>query len=154
MPTHATALFARRHTAHAAVEQLVQAGFARNEISLAMADRTHEREFATEAAPTRSGIRILRHTGVLAALVAELTAVAVTDGCSLRVGGPLARAIADSGGLAAALVGSGLVSAEANAVVARVEAGSIVVAVHATEPRLALAVELLELSGGVTLAAA
>ena len=59
MQTHATALFADRHSAHAAVEQLAQAGFPRDAIDLVMSEDTHEREFGS-ASPDRSGVRIAR----------------------------------------------------------------------------------------------
>src|ERR1700730_11835171 len=67
MPTHATALFADRHTVHAAVEQLVQAGFPRDAISMGLSESTHEREFGG-AASEQSGIRFTRNT-VLGAIV-------------------------------------------------------------------------------------
>jgi hypothetical protein len=151
MPTHATALFADRHAAHAAVEQLVQAGFPRDAISVMMSEQTHEREFGAPPSD-RSGVRPARHTGVLGAIVAGVVALVAPDGPALRAAGPLVGALVRDGGtecaLPAALIGAGLPELEARFIHEGVRRGSIVVSVHASGDRSKLALQLLELSGG------
>ena len=154
MQMHATALFADRHSAHAAVEQLAQAGFARDEVSVAMSEATYEREFGTSQS-SGSGIRPAHSAGgVLTAIVAGLAVFATPGTTSLRVGGPLRRALLRGGALSAALVAVGMAEPEGRAVREALLQGSIVVGVHATRDRVALARQLLELSGGEALQAA
>jgi len=173
MPTHATALFADRHSAHAAVEQLAQAGFARDELTVAMAEGAHEREFGASAGRSSGIGRVgaARYTsGVLPAIVASLRAVEAPDvspevsgvndvseasgvtrvsaGAPLRVGGPLLGALVRARSLTAALGELGMDAREARAVRDGLRLGQIVVGVHATEDRVMLARQLLELAGG------
>src|SRR5579885_962641 len=113
MPAHATALFADRHAAHTEVEQLVQAGFTRDAISIVMTEDTHEREFGAPASD-RSGTR-LRH-GVLGSIVAGLAVLSRAEGLALRAAGPLVAAIVSAqepSTLSAALVSVGLAEIEA-----------------------------------------
>ena len=154
MQMHATALFADRHSAHAAVEQLAQAGFARDEVSVAMSDDTHEREFGTTQS-TRSGVRPAQSaSGVLTAIVAGLAAFETPGGTVLRVGGPLCRALLRAGALSVALLAVGMAEPETRAALDGLLNGSIVVGVHASSDRVALAMQLLELAGGEALQAA
>lgn len=150
MNTHATALFPDRHSTHVAVEQLVQAGFPKDSIGVAMSEDTHEREFGLASAD-RSGVRITRAAGVLGTIVAGLVPI-VTPGDEvlrvLRVGGPPVVAVMSAGNLHAALVALGLSEEEARDARARLHYGAIVVAVQAAAERLPLAMQLLELSGG------
>src|SRR5947209_7388092 len=116
MQTNATALFADRHAAHAAVEQLVQAGFPRDTISVVMSEDTHEREFGPLESE-RSGVRPARHAGVLGAIASGLVALVWPGGLALRAAGPLApplaRASADSFEVSTALVSSGFAEPQA-----------------------------------------
>jgi hypothetical protein len=154
MQMHATALFADRHSAHAAVEQLAQAGFARDEVSVAMSEDTHDREFGASAS-MRSGIRPAPHSGgVLGAIVAGLVVVATPTGTTLRVGGPMLGALLRAGGLSLALLTLGMAEPQAGAVRDGLLCGNIVVGVHASSDRNDLAMQLLELAGGDTLQAA
>jgi hypothetical protein len=153
MTQKATALFADRHTAHAAVEQLAQAGFARDSISIAMSEETHEREFGSPN-PLRSGVRRVRQAGVLGALVSSLGTFATGREPPIRGGGPLMGALLRCGTLIAALVGLGHDEHAARAVTSGLRNGAIVVAVHADADRSALAMQLLELAGGAALQAA
>jgi len=154
MQMQATALFADRHSAHAAVEQLAQAGFGRDEVSIAMSEDTHEREFGSSPS-TRSGIRPAPSSGgVLGAIVASLAVFRTPGGTALRVGGPLRRALLRAGALSLALFAVGMGEPEARAVREALLGGSIVVGVHASNDRVALAMQLLELSGGEALQAA
>lgn len=152
---HATALFADRHTAHAAVEQLVQAGFPRDAISVVMTEDTHEREFG-EALSERSGVRAARSGGVLGTILGGLVSLTRSGGLILRAAGPLVPALllARDGALVASLVSAGLGAHEALFVHDGVCAGSIAVGVLADPERMRLALQLLALSGGVALQAA
>jgi hypothetical protein len=154
MPIHATALFADRHTARAALEQLAQAEFPRDAISVAMSEETHEREFAKPPSE-ESGVRPLRHVGVLGAIVASLAVFASPgDDVALRVTGPLCSALLRAGALTMALASLGLEERESQAVDEGLRNGSIVVAISADRDRTNLAMQLLELSGGASLQAA
>lgn len=159
MPTHATALFGDRHAAHAAIEQLVQAGFPRDTISILMSDATHEREFGSSSAEG-SGARLSRPTGVLAAIVSGLIPVSVGEGLALRVVGPLVRGLlrapeeAPADAFGPALEAAGLPDYEARFVEEGVRSGAIAVGVQASGERARLATQLLELSGGAALQAA
>jgi len=151
---YATALFADRHSAHAAVEQLAQAGFARDEVSVAMSEDTHEREFGTLQS-MRSGVRPVHSAGgVLSAIVAGLAVFAAPGNAVLRVGGPLRRALLRAGALSVALLALGMAEPEVRALRQGLLNGSIVVGVHASSDRVALALQLLELAGGEAVQAA
>jgi hypothetical protein len=153
MPMHATALFADRHSAHAAIEQLAQAGFSRDAVSLAMSEDTHEREFGASA-PMRSGVRLAPYSGVLGAIVGTL-AVFATPGCTAHGGGgPLLGALLRAGALSVALFAVGMAEPEARAVHHGLVNGSIVVGVHTSSDRVGIAMQLLELAGGETVRAA
>ena len=159
MPTQATALFADRHSTHAAVEQLVQAGFPRDSISLVMSLQTFEREFGLHHHnPARSGMRPSRYAGVLAAIVDGLVAMSSAGGVALRAAGPVVAAIEsrDVDGapvLSEGLMAVGLTEEEARRVEEGMREGALVIGVHAAD-RVGLAVQLLELSGGDALQAA
>jgi hypothetical protein len=153
MPIHATALFAHRHTARAALEQLAQAEFPRDAISLAMSEETHEREFAKDPSEP-SGVRLLRHVGVLGAIVTSLGVFVISGDVALRVTGPLLGALHRAGALTMALASLGLEEHEAQAVDEGLRNGAIVVGVSADPDRTALAMQVLELTGGAGLQAA
>jgi hypothetical protein len=159
MPTRTAALFTDRHTAHAAVEQLVQAGFPRDAISVVMSEATHEREFGCPSSE-KSGVRLIRIPGVLGAIVAGLVALPSTGGVSLRAAGPLGGALlrapegSPSSVAPEAFAAAGLTEDEARFLYDGVERGSIVVGVQTTGDRARLASQLLELSGGAALQAA
>jgi hypothetical protein len=156
----ATALFADRHTAHAAVEQLVQAGFARDALSLVMSEETHEREFGAPSSGLRSTFRQARQCGVLATIVTGLASFAARgDGIAVRAAGPVVHALRRVGVragslLAPAMVATGLGEVEARAADWGLRNGGIFVGVDASVDRVAMARALLELSGGAALQAA
>jgi hypothetical protein len=162
MQTHATALFADRHAAHAAVEQLVQAGFPRDAISVVMTEGTHEREFgALGCEPSSVGPARrtgARQTGVLVAIVAGLVSLAGPGGLALRAAGPLVAALLRARpatfAVSSALTSAGFAEPQARFVDEGVRAGLIAVGVHASGERMRLALQLLELSGGAALQAA
>jgi len=155
MSQHATALFVDRHSTRAAVEQLALAGFARDSISVAMSQATHERQFG-ESGRRPSGVRprSVWHDGLLGALVSSLTTVVSPGEEPLRVGGPLAPRIVLAGALSRALVALGLGESDARAVRAGLRDGYIVVGVQTEGDRANLAARLLELAGGFALQAA
>jgi hypothetical protein len=155
MQTHATALFADRHSAHAAVEQLVQAGFPRDAISVVMSLETFEREFGLHVSPSRSGVRPARYAGVLGAIVEGLVALSAVRGIALRAAGPIVNAILreEQADLAQGLRAAGLTEGEARRFEQGMRSGALVVGVEAEE-RAVLALQLLELSGGAALQAA
>jgi hypothetical protein len=152
MSTHAIALFAGSHTAHAAVEQLVQAGFPRDAISLVLSESTHEREFGG-ASSEQSGIRLTR-SGVLGAIVSGLALLPSLCGPALRAAGPLVGAFRRAlegeapGAFTAAFEAGGLTEHEARCLHEGVFGGSILVGVQAIGDRVRLARQLLELAGG------
>lgn len=152
---HATALFADRHTAHTAVEQLVQAGFPRDAISVVMTEDTAEREFG-DSFSERSGVRATRAGGVLGNIVTGLVSLTRSGGLILRAAGPLVTAmlLASDGALLTSLVSAGLEEHEALFVHDGLCAGSIAVGVQAEPERMRLALQLLALSGGAPLQAA
>jgi hypothetical protein len=150
MHTYANALFPDRHSAHVAVEQLVQAGFPRDAIGIVMSEGTHDREFGM-ASPDRSAVRIVRSAGVLAAIVAGLAAVRAPSDEAVRVGGPPLAANTRDGSWSAVLAALGLGEVEAQAAEAGLREGAILIGVQAAAERLRLARQLLELSGGVAL---
>jgi hypothetical protein len=154
MAQHATALFADRHSTRAAVEQLAQAGFTRDSISVAMSEATHERQFGHKLLPIGQRTRSVWRDGLLGALVSSLATVASPGEEPLRVGGPLAPWIIRAGALTRALVALGLGDGDARAVHAGLRDGYIVVGVQTRGDRANLAARLLELAGGVTLQAA
>lgn len=156
MPTHVTALFKDRLTAHSAVEQLVQAGFSRDELSVVMSQTTHSREFAPSSSRGRLGSA--SPSGVLSAIVAEISGVTSFEG--ILAAGPISAALArlEGGALPGALADelsfAGVPPIEARVAWARVSDGAILVGVVAHRERAQLAKELLALSGGEALQAA
>jgi hypothetical protein len=152
MPTHATAAFAGSHTAHAAVEQLVQAAFPRDAISLVLSKSTHEREFGSGSSE-QSGIRLTRG-GVLSAIVSGLVVLSSGRGPALFAAGPLLGAFRRAGegesprAFTAAFEADGLTEDEVHLLYGCVFAGSILVGVQATGDRVRLATQLLDLAGG------
>jgi hypothetical protein len=160
MGSHVTAIFADRHSLHAALEQLVQAGFSREAISLVMSDRAREREFG--AAPAEhSGLRSIRPPGILGSIASALTKLpAGAMGVSLFGTGLLAatirRVLEGRGGqrLENVFVAAGLSQEEARFLCGGVRRGSLAVCVTATDDRAHLAGQLLALSGGKSLQAA
>jgi hypothetical protein len=140
MALHVTALFNDRLTAHAAIEQLVQAGFSRDVISVVMSERTHEREFVL-----RSGVRAAH--GWPALTTSQVGAC----------GGVLASIAAGLVGVGDGLLGSGplsmLAAAEMLEACELVRAGALLVAVTTVNAHALLAREVLKLAGGEALAA-
>jgi hypothetical protein len=149
---YTAARFADRHSTHAAVEQLVQAGFARDEVSIAMSEETYEREFGVGSvrASGVSGVTPIRTPnpgGVLIAILAGAKPFEL-EGTSLRVAGALFDALLQTRELPAALAELGADASEAGVIRDGILGGQIVVGVKAQDERAGLARQVLELSGG------
>jgi hypothetical protein len=160
MPTQVTALFADRLSAHAALEQLVQAGFTRDAISIAISEGTYAREFGGAPA-ARWGRRPIRLSGILGGIASAMVKLPpAAGGFVLYAVGPLTtgirRVLAGHGvrALETALEAVGLARNEARFVGGGLRCGFIAVCVIANENRARLATQLLELSGGESLQAA
>ena len=135
MPIHVTALFRDHLSARVAVDQLTQAGFARDDVSVLMSRDTHERDRSSlVTAPAGA-------SGVFGAIVADLSSLGALAGpaSGLLAVGPLVAAIA---------------GIEGDRLAERVREGGILVAVYADAERVKLARQLLDLTGGVALEAA
>ena len=160
MHRHVTAIFADRHSLHAALEQLVQAGFSRETISLVMSERAHAREFGAASAEN-SGLRSIRVPGVLGAIASALAELPPTaGGFSLFGVGRLAAAMRhvlegnEARGLENVLVAAGLAQGDARFIGEGVRGGSLAICMTAPDDRARLAAQLLELAGGRSLQAA
>jgi hypothetical protein len=155
-----TALFESRAVAETAVDRLIDAGFARDDISVLMSDATRGREFvvaaeskAPEGAATGGALG-----GVLGAIAAGLIAVGViaAPGIGLVAAGPIIAALAGAGaggaagGLIGALVGAGIPEHEAKFFSERLTEGGILVGVYTHDDRVAAAKEVIVASGGTS----
>jgi hypothetical protein len=152
-----TAIFNSRSHAEMAVDELLKAGFSRDDISLLMSESTRGREFAvkkTTKVPeaTATGMTV---GGVIGAVAAGLAAVGtlVIPGLSLVAAGPLVAALAGlgagaaAGGLTGALIGLGIPEHEAKFYDQEITKGGILVGVYAHDDRGKLAKEILEAAG-------
>ena len=159
-----TGMFRDRASAERAVADLQQLGFTQNDISVMMNDQTHAREFAAdtgskaaEGAGVGAGIG-----GTLGAIVAALTAtgsvaaIAASGGLAAPlVAGPLAAALAGAGagglggGLIGGLVGAGIPKDRATVYETDLNAGGILVGVHADSANAAQVQRVLMSEGAV-----
>lgn len=128
-----TAMYETHVAANQAINRLIDAGFDRDAISLAMSDATRSRYYDPED-PAEEGVA----WGVgLGAIVGALVAVAAAP--ALYVTGPLAVVLsgaavgAGGGGLLGALVSLGLPEERARVFTERIEAGGVLVAVKASD---------------------
>lgn len=157
MSSLVTGLFPSRVSAEHAVDELVRAGFSRNDVSLLMSDQTRGREFivdkstkAPEGAATGATVG-----GVLGAIAAGLAAVGTltVPGLSLVAAGPIMAALtglgagAAAGGLTGALVGLGIPEHEAKFLHGEIARGGILVGVYVHDDRSRLARDVLDACG-------
>jgi hypothetical protein len=153
-----TGLYENRAAAEAAVEQLLDAGFSRDDISVLMSDATRGREFgvapstkAPEGATAGAAIG-----GALGAIAAGLIAAGIVavPALGLAAAGPIIAALAGAGaggaagGVVGALVGAGIPEHEATFFDEEIKAGNILVGVYAHNDRKKRAHEILEQVGG------
>lgn len=158
MAKFVTGIFKNRASAEAAVEQLLNAGFSRDDISVLMSDATRGREFVVAAASkapegASAGAAI---GGVFGALAAGLVAVGVISvpGLGLVAAGPIVAALAGAGaggatgGAIGALVGAGFPEHEAVMYSQELSSGGILLGVYAHDDRADVAESVIEQSGG------
>jgi hypothetical protein len=152
-----TGIFRNRNEAEHAIEELLRAGFSRDDISLLMTDATRGREFglqsstkAPEGAATGATIG-----GVLGGLVAGLVALGTLaiPGVALVAAGPVVAVLAGvgagatAGGLTGALIGLGLPEHEARFYNEELKQGGMLVGVYTHDDRRAAARKILDAVG-------
>jgi len=152
-----TGVFTSRSRAEQAVDELMRAGFASEDVSLLMSESTRGREFAVknstkapEGAATGATIG-----GVLGAVAAGLAAVGTitVPGLALVAAGPVVAALAGlgagaaAGGLMGALLGLGIPEHEAKFYAKEIEKGGILVGVYAHKDRIEAARDILNAAG-------
>jgi hypothetical protein len=152
-----TGLFHSRESAELASDELVKAGFSRDDISLLMSETTRGREFglkkstkAPEGAAAGATVG-----GVLGALAGGLVAAGALSipGLNIVAAGPIVAALAGlgagaaTGGVAGGLIGLGLPEHEAKFYKDEIERGGILVGVYAHDDRAKLAREILDAAG-------
>jgi hypothetical protein len=152
-----TGIFTSRSRAEQAVDELMRAGFAPEDVSLLMSESTRGREFAVkrstkapEGAATGAAIG-----GVLGAVAAGLAAVGTiaVPGLALVAAGPVVAALAGlgagaaAGGLTGALLGLGIPEHEAKFYANEIERGGILVGVYAHSDRVDTARDILNAAG-------
>lgn len=157
MSTLVSGLFMTRRAADDAVQDLLQAGYASDDISVLMSETTRGREFgleesskAPEGAATGATVG-----GVLGAIAAGLVAagVLVIPGVNLVAAGPVLVGLAGlgagaaAGGLTGALIGLGLPEHEAKFYKEEIERGGILVGVYSHEDRAKEARRILDEAG-------
>ena len=150
-------LFKSRADAERAVENLVNFGFMREDISLLMSDATRGREFrlanATKAPEgTAAGATIGGAIGAIAAGLVALGVVAV-PGIGLVAAGPVLAALAGlgagaaAGGLTGALIGLGIPEHEAKFYNEEIGKGGILLGVYTHDDRVEQAKNILHAAG-------
>lgn len=158
MSKQVTAIFGDRASAASAVDRLVAAGFARDDISALMSDATRGRHFdvesstkAPEGAAVGAGLG-----GVLGAIAAGLVAVGTVavPGVGFFAAGPIVAALAGAGaggaagGLMGGLVGMGIPEHEARLHLDELKEGSILLGVQAHDDRAVTARDIMRNAGG------
>lgn len=152
-----TGLFKTRATAESAVDNLIDNGYPREDISLLMSDATRGREFALTMATkapegAAAGATIGGAVGAIAATLVVL-GIVVVPGLALVAAGPIVATLAGlgagaaAGGVAGALIGLGLPEHEAKFYNEAIEKGGILLGVYAHDDRAEQARKLLEASG-------
>ena len=152
-----TGIFHSRAASEEAVEDLVDAGFSRDDISVLMSETTRGREFALAPATKAPEGAVTGATlgGVLGAIAAGLAAVGilVIPGVNLVAAGPVLAALAGlgagaaAGGIAGALTGLGIPEHEARFYKEEIERGGILVGVYTHDDRTRDARRILDDAG-------
>lgn len=137
-----TGLFPNRMAAEAAVREISNWGYKREDVSILMSDTTRSKEFGIEAgSKAAEGASVGGALGgavgaVLASVAAVGTSIAL-PGLGLVIAGPIAAALAGAGAGAAAggliglLVGTGIPEHRAKIYEAGLHAGGILVGIEA-----------------------
>jgi hypothetical protein len=151
--------FDNRMNAENAIDQLVDGGFMRSDISLILSDQARDKMFveheSTGDKAAKGGLTGAVAGGAITALIAGLTAVGsiVIPGAGLLAAGPIVAILsgvgagAAVGGLSGALLAAGFAEDEADLYEEEVKKGRVVVAVHANESQAAVARSILRDSG-------
>jgi hypothetical protein len=152
-----TGIFSSRPSAELASEELIKAGFSKDDISLLLTETTRGREFAVrkstkapEGAATGATIG-----GILGAVAGGLAAIATLSvpGFALVAAGPVVSALtglgagAATGGLTGALIGLGIPEHEAKFYHGEIARGGILVGVYVHDDRVKVAREILDSAG-------
>ena len=157
MATLVTGIFGTRASAEMAVDQLVNAGFSRDDVSVMMSDAPRGREFAiTEDSKAPEGAATGAAVGgVLGAIAAGLVSVGIIaiPGIGLVAAGPIIAALAGAGaggaagGVLGGLVGAGIPEHEATFYSEELNKGGILVGVYAHDDRVGAAKEIFTNAG-------
>lgn len=157
MSTLVTGLFKSRAVADEAVQDLLEAGYSTDDISVLMSETTSGREFAITKSTKAPEAMATGATvgGVLGALAAGLVAagILVIPGVNLVAAGPVLAALAGlgagaaAGGLTGALVGLGVPEHEAKFYKEEIERGGILVGVYSHDDRVKEAKRILDEAG-------
>lgn len=152
-----TGIFHSRAAAEEAVDELVDGGYARDDISLLMSETTRGREFAVKPATKAPEGAVTGATvgGVVGAVAAGLVAagVLVIPGVNLLAAGPVLAALAGlgagaaAGGITGALVGLGVPEHEARFYKEQIEKGGILIGVYVHDDRAKDARRILDDAG-------
>ncbi len=152
-----TGILHSRSDAEEAIQNLVDAGFSRDDLSVLMSESTRGREFAVQPATKAPEGAVTGATvgGVLGAIAAGLVAagVLVIPGVNLLVAGPVLAGLAGlgagaaAGGLLGALMGLGIPEHEARFYKEQIEKGGILVGVYAHDDRAKEARHILDEAG-------
>jgi hypothetical protein len=157
MSTLVTGMFMSRRAADEGVQDLLDAGMAREDISVLMSETTRGREFGLQDATKAPEGAAAGATvgGVLGALAAGLVAagVLVIPGVNLVAAGPVLAALAGlgagaaAGGLTGALIGLGVPEHEAKFFKEEIERGGILVGVYVHGDRVKVVRRILDEAG-------
>ncbi len=150
-------IFKTRETAERAIDDLIRAGFSRDDISLLMTDATRGREFGLEMstkAPegAAAGATLGGVIGGVAAGLVALGTIAI-PGLALLAAGPIVAVLAGvgagaaAGGITGALIGLGIPEHEAKFYNEALERGGMLVGVYAHDDRKAIARKILDAAG-------
>jgi hypothetical protein len=150
-------IFKTREGAERAIDDLVRAGFSRDDISLLMTDTTRGREFGLDmATKTPEGVATGATVGgVLGGIAAGLVALGTIaiPGLALLAAGPVVAVLAGigagatAGGLTGALIGMGLPEHEARFYNDEIRKGAMLVGVYTHSDRKDIAHKILDASG-------
>jgi hypothetical protein len=162
--TAAFGIFPSRTAAEGAVDQLSDAGFSQDDISVLLSDNDSSKEFAAEKntkAPegTTTGVIGGGAVGGTLGLLAGIGALAIPGVGPRIAAGPIMATLAGLriggavGGLVGALVGMGIPEYEAKRYEGRVKDGGILVSVHCeTSEEISKAKDILKSAGGEDIA--
>jgi hypothetical protein len=162
--TAAFGIFPSRTAAEGAVDQLSDAGFSQDDISVLLSDNDSSKDFAAEKntkAPegTTTGVIGGGAVGGTLGLLAGIGALAIPGVGPLIAAGPIMATLAGLGiggavgGLVGALVGMGIPEYEAKRYEGRVKDGGILVSVHCeSSEEISRAKDVLKAAGGEDIA--